>query len=147
MQRRRDKRGPAGIALGSIVAVLVAIADRGDGPPEIVGVFGVPIDDVGVRQAHVEQREQAGTFGERQFLLDRELARRRLPGGAEIDVVPKCRRLGLLRSTRRALGAPEALHLVVVAGALPPRQGWRRAGAGAVGALGPPGPRARLVVP
>src|SRR6266404_2477687 len=51
--------------------------NRGDGPPEMVGVLGVPIDDVGVRQAHVEQREQAGTFGERQFFLNRELARRR----------------------------------------------------------------------
>src|SRR6478672_1650529 len=99
MQRRRVERGPGGIALGSIVAVLVAIADCGDGPPEIVGVLGVPVDDVGVRQAHVEQREQAGTFGERQFLLDRELARRRLPRGAEIDVLPKFYRLALLRST------------------------------------------------
>src|SRR5262249_43291420 len=103
--------------------VLVGIADRGDGTPEIVGVLGVPIDDVGVRQAHVEQREQAGTFGERHFLLDRELARRRLPGGAEIDVLPKCHRLGLLRSTRRALGAAPALYLLVVAGP-PPRPPW-----------------------
>src|SRR5215475_2029050 len=147
MQRRRDKRGPAGIALGCIIPVLVAIADRGDGPPEFVEVLGVPIDDVGVRQAHVEQREQAGTFGERHFLLDRELARRRLPRGTEIDVVPELRRLGLLRSTRGAVGAPEALHLVVVAGPLRARQCRRRAGPELVGALDHPWLRARILLP
>src|SRR5262249_37773175 len=110
-------------------------------------VLGVPIDDVGVRQAHVEQREQAGTFGERHFLLDRELARRRLPGGAEIDVVPELRRLGLFRSTRRALGAAEGLHLVVVAGPLRARQCRRRAGPELVGALEAPSPRSPSAMP
>src|SRR5687768_9174413 len=147
MHRGWVERGPAGIALGGIVAVLVTVADRGDGPPEIVGVLGVPIHDVGVGQAHVEQREQAGTFGEREPLLDREFARRRLPGATEIDVAPELHRRGLLGSTRRALGAAQALDLVVVAGPLRARQCWRRARPELVRALEYPWPGARILLP
>jgi len=34
----------AGIALGRIIAVLVAITDRGHESPEVVGVLGVPVE-------------------------------------------------------------------------------------------------------
>src|SRR5262245_12533107 len=74
-------------------------------------------------------------------------ARRPLPGGAEIDVFPKCHRLRLLRSTRRAPGAAEALHLVVVACPLRARQCRRRAGAELVGAFEHPWLRARMLLP
>src|SRR4051812_38488067 len=45
MHWRCVERLPACVAFGRIVAVLVAVADRGDRPPEIVLEFGVPIDD------------------------------------------------------------------------------------------------------
>ena len=68
VHRRRVLRRPAGIALGRLVAVLVAVADRGDRPPEVVGELRIPIGDEGVGDAHVEQREQARVVGEPQLL-------------------------------------------------------------------------------
>ena len=79
MQWRRIQRRPSGVALGGVVAVHIAVADRGDRPPEIVGVLRIPIENVVVGQAHVEQREQAGTFREPELLRCRKLARGRLP--------------------------------------------------------------------
>src|SRR5450631_5325 len=48
MHRRGVQRLPARVAFGRIVAVLVAVADRGDRPPEVVLEFGIPIDDEAV---------------------------------------------------------------------------------------------------
>ena len=41
MHGRGIERRPGGVALGGVVAVLVAIADRRHGPPVIVGELGV----------------------------------------------------------------------------------------------------------
>src|SRR5262249_6640788 len=48
------ERHPASVAVGGVVAVLVTVADRRHGPPKVVGKLGVPIDDEGVGDAHVE---------------------------------------------------------------------------------------------
>ena len=72
------ERRPTRIALGGVVVVLVAVADRCDRPPEIIGELRIPVGDEGVGDAHVEQREQAGVLGEGECLRRRKLARRRL---------------------------------------------------------------------
>ena len=105
----------AGSTLGGVVAVLVAVADRGDGPPHKIGVLRIPVEDVVVGERHVEQREQARAFGKRELLRGRQLARHLLPCGAEIGIAPERHRVGLIRGPCGAYGAAQRLHLIVVA--------------------------------
>src|SRR5262245_40832769 len=114
MHGRGIERGPAGTALRGIVAVLVAIADGGDGPPEVVGELGVPVGDDGVGYAHVEQRKQARIVGQRQLLLRRQLTGHLLPPRDEVQLAPGLDRCRLLRRPLGALGAAHVLGLVVV---------------------------------
>src|SRR4051794_2785264 len=86
MHWRCVERQPARVALGRLVAVLVAIADRRDRPPEIVLELRVPIDDKAIGESHRKQPEQAGVLGER-----KPSARRDLRGGLE----PRRAQIGL----------------------------------------------------
>src|SRR5712691_10553315 len=49
---------PACVALGGVVTVHVAVADRGHRPPRVVVELGVPVDDEAVPERHAEQRMQ-----------------------------------------------------------------------------------------
>src|SRR6267143_1033442 len=56
MHRRRIEWQPAGVALGGVIAVLIAVADRRERPPGLVVELRVPVEDVAVGDAHGEQR-------------------------------------------------------------------------------------------
>src|SRR5262245_48140853 len=129
------ERGPAGIALGGVVAVLVAVADGRDRTPEMVDELGVPVGDEGVGHAHVEQREEPGIVGHGQLLLGRQLTGDLLPCRPEVELSPELDCIVLLR---RALGAPgttQLLGLVVVARVERALEIRRRVGPHLIGAL------------
>src|SRR5262245_4098700 len=57
MHRRRVQRRPAGVSLGSIVAVLIPVADRRDRSPTVVVKLRIPVADVVIGDTHVHERE------------------------------------------------------------------------------------------
>src|ERR1041384_1817501 len=70
---RRVQRRPAGVALGGIVAVLVAVADRRDRAPEVVVELRIPLQDERVTPPHSKQREEARVVGEAEAARSGEL--------------------------------------------------------------------------
>ena len=54
-----DERRPARVAGRLVVAVVVALANRRDRPPEVVVDLAVPDRDAGIRRREVREREQA----------------------------------------------------------------------------------------
>ena len=59
-RRGGQQRRPGGVSDGGRVAVGVGAGDRGDRPPAVVGVLGVPDGNGGVGQGDVGEREHAG---------------------------------------------------------------------------------------
>ncbi len=116
------------------VAVGVGEADRGDRPPQLVGVLGVVEGDRRVGEAEVERgeqprrRRQVAVVGERDALGDLvpEVLDRRVPELADLRLLGRARRAG-----RRA----EALHLVDRGGVGVARQRGRRRGPELVAAV------------
>ena len=114
VHRRVDQRRPAGIGLGGVVAVELAVADGGDRAPEVVGVLGIEHGDQrfvhrlrrGGVEARVAQHVAPG--------LQRHRAQHAVVDGRQ-RVVPEARDLGLLRRAARAGLAAQRLDLVEVA--------------------------------
>ena len=61
---------PIGVAHGVGVAVAVALLDAGDGPPEAVGVLGIPGRHAGVGHRKINKGEEASVLIERVMLLE-----------------------------------------------------------------------------
>src|SRR5215218_4613095 len=57
VHRRGVQGQPTRVAFGGVIPVLIAIADRRDGPPKVVLEFGVPIHNEAVGEGHRHQRE------------------------------------------------------------------------------------------
>src|SRR5262249_7074097 len=103
MHRRRVERQPTRVALGGVVAVLVAIAGRGDRAPRVVMELGIPIDDEAIGEAHGYQCEQAGVIGEVEALARGNLGRSLVPSRTQVGLRPEAYRVGL------SVGALDAL--------------------------------------
>lgn len=138
VRRCVDERHPRGIALRGVVAVQVAIADRGDRSPEAVVVLGVEHRDQRVVDSLRDGGVQAGVAGEvaagsvRDRAYDPGVDRR-------FDGFPEARDPGLFGAAPRAVLRAERLDLVVVARPLRARQRRRRSGAKLVGTRHQPG--------
>ena len=114
VHRRFDERSPGGIALGRVASVPVAIADRGDRPPESVVILGVEDGDDGVvhrlghggEQSGILRDIAPGLIGDRSHdaVVDRRQRR-----------FPETRDFRLFRRAGRTILRAERLHLVVVA--------------------------------
>ena len=79
-----DEQGlPGGIRSGVRVAIKISLADGGDRPPGVIGVFGIPSGNAGVSESDVENRQQTGGRAEED-----------VPGGGQVvgNVVPVARR-------------------------------------------------------
>src|SRR5262249_813319 len=137
MHRRRVERQPARVALGGVVAVLVAIADRGDRAPRVVVELGIPMDDEAIGEAHGHQREQASVIGEVEALANRNLGGSLIPSRTQVGLRPEAYGVGLSVGALDALCSTKVLGFVVIACVKGARQ-WRR---GARPALASPPPR------
>src|SRR5438094_2411871 len=96
-----DKRTPCRVRLRGGIAIGVAVANRGDGPPVVVSVLGVPDADARVGHRDIQEGKQAGVLLERVALSGADplsdmipMARWRLGAGA---IGPELRALRLVR--------------------------------------------------
>lgn len=60
MRRRRDKGSPGWIGLSPGVVICVRLVNRGDRPPEVVGVLRVEARDRGIRRGDGKQGHESG---------------------------------------------------------------------------------------
>src|SRR5215467_3220707 len=101
------QRGPGRVGGG---------ADRGDRPPEVVVVFGVPDRDRGVGQGDVHLGQQPRVLGQREAGGLGELVSDPVPHRGGGVVLPEDRGLGLLGGAGGAGGAAQRLDLGKVLG-------------------------------
>ena len=115
--RRRFCEGrPVRVSGGIRVAVRLSQADRCDGPPETVVIFGLEGADIAVRQREIQESKQARVFPQGQLPGSRNQARDAVPLNRR-GLEPEQGDLGLLASPgagRVDAVASQPPHLVVV---------------------------------
>ena len=104
MHRRGAERQPGRLARRGGIVGGIGIADRGDGPPEIVGIFAVEHGDEGIAGRHRRQRIEPRAVDEVHVLGRGDLANDRVIGPRSREE-PEAPDRGLLGA---ALGAVEA---------------------------------------
>ena len=115
MHRRDVQRLPACVAFSRIVAVLVAVADRGDRPPKIVLEFGIPIDDEAIGETHGHQCEHSRALCHREAVTSGGLPGRLEPCGPKVGLCPEAHGVGLRVGPLRAFHSAHFLGFVVIA--------------------------------
>src|SRR5262245_62882999 len=98
---------PRGVADGRVVAVVVALADGRDGPPQVIDVPDLEARDVGVRHREVHEGQDSGALPRIEATRGGHRAGDRVPVARALE--PEARDLSLVLGAQRADLAADVL--------------------------------------